>query len=99
MIGGEANEFRGHAQVSHEYATSLKLDENILTPSTDCGYAEISDLRFPIANWSSSIRPASSSHDARVKSPIANRQSKITRFCQAITESRRLSGSTRVFRW
>src|SRR5258705_5024891 len=58
MIGGEANEFPGHAQVSHEYATSFKLDENILTPSPDCRDAQVSELtvkRRPRRSGSNSL--------------------------------------------
>jgi hypothetical protein len=58
MIGGEAYEFPGHAQVSHEYATSLKLDENILTPSADCRDAQISEFtikRRPRRSGSNSL--------------------------------------------
>ena len=58
MIGGEANEFTSHAQVSHKYATSIKLDENILTTSADRRDAQISEFtvkRRPRCSGSNSL--------------------------------------------
>src|SRR5229473_200946 len=58
MIGGQANEFTGHTQMSHEYATSLKLYENVLATSVDRRDAQISEFtvkRRPRCSRSNSL--------------------------------------------